>query len=60
MADFLKVTLRKSPIGYNKKVREVLRGLGLRKLNQSTIRTNCLPIRGMIFKVKHLVKVEEA
>ncbi|HBK81775.1 MAG TPA: 50S ribosomal protein L30 [Nitrospinae bacterium] len=60
MADKVKVTLRKSPIGYNKKVREILKGLGLRKLNQSTIRKDCAPIRGMIFKVKHLVEVEEA
>lgn len=60
MADHLvKVTLRKSPIGYNRKVREVLRGLGLRKMNQSVVRKDCPPIRGMIFKVKHLVEVEE-
>ncbi len=60
MADQLvKVTLRKSPIGYNRKVRDVLRGLGLRKMNQSVVRKDCPPIRGMIFKVKHLVEVEE-
>jgi large subunit ribosomal protein L30 len=60
MADQLvKVTLRKSPIGYNRKVREILRGLGLRKMNQSVVRKDCPPIRGMIFKVKHLVEVED-
>ena len=60
MADQLvKVTLRRSPIGYNRKVRDVLRGLGLRKMNQSVVREDCPPIRGMIFKVKHLVEVEE-
>ena len=47
MADQLvKVTLRKSPIGYNRKVRDVLRGLGLRKMNQSVVRKDCPPIRG--------------
>lgn len=55
----VKVTLRKSPIGYNRKVREILRGLGLRKINQSVVRKDCPPIRGMIFKVKHLVEVED-
>ncbi|MFC1491790.1 50S ribosomal protein L30 [Nitrospinota bacterium] len=59
MADQVKVTLRKSPVGYNKKVREVLRGLGLRKMHQSTVRKDCPSIRGMILKVKHLVEVEE-
>ncbi len=60
MADQLvKVTLRRSPIGYNRKVRDILRGLGLRKMNQSVVRKDCPPIRGMIFKVKHLVEVED-
>jgi large subunit ribosomal protein L30 len=59
VAEQVRVTLRKSPIGYNKKVREVLRGLGLRKMNSTTLRTDCPSIRGMIFKVKHLVEVEE-
>lgn len=60
MADqMVKVTLRKSPIGYDHKVRDILRGLGLRKMNQSVVRKDCPPIRGMIFKVKHLVEVEE-
>jgi len=60
MSDQLvKVTLRKSPIGYNRKVRDILRGLGLRKMNQSIVRKDCPPIRGMIFKVKHLVEVED-
>lgn len=55
----VKVTLRKSPLGYNKKQREVLRGLGLRRLHQSILRKDNPSIRGMIFKVKHLVEVEE-
>ena len=59
MAEQVRVTLRKSPIGYNKKIREVLRGLGLRKMNSTTVRTDCPSIRGVIFKVKHLVEVEE-
>ena len=59
MANQVRITLRKSPVGYNKKVREVLRGLGLRKINSTTVRTDNPSIRGMIFKVKHLLEVEE-
>lgn len=55
----LKVTYTRSSIGFDKKQAKVLEGLGLRKLND----TNTLPdneaVRGAIFKVKHLVSVEE-
>ncbi len=60
MADaVVKITLRKSPTGYNRKQREILRGLGLRRMNQTVLRKDCPSIRGMIFKVKHLIEVEE-
>lgn len=55
----IKITLVKSPIGYSRYQREVLKGLGLRKLNSSVIREDTPAIRGMISKVPHLVKVEE-
>ena len=55
----IKITLVKSPIGYSRYQREVLKGLGLRKMNSSVIRENTPAIRGMINKVPHLVKVEE-
>ncbi len=55
----IKITLVKSPIGYSRYQREVLKGLGLRKLNSSVIREDTPAIRGMINKVPHLVKVEE-
>ena len=56
----LKITLIKSRIGVPEKLRKVLTGLGLRKLNASVIRQDTPHIRGMIFKVKHLVEVAEA
>ncbi len=60
MADaVVKITLRKSPAGYHRKQREVVRGLGLRRLNHTVVRKDCPSIRGMIFKVKHLIEVEE-
>lgn len=55
----LKVTLAKSVIGANKKQRATVKGLGLRKINQTRILNNTPAIRGMIKKVIHLVNVEE-
>ena len=60
MAGKIDVTLVKSMIGRPEKHRKVLRGMGLTKMNK-TVRLEDTPaIRGMIFKVSHLVKAEEA
>jgi len=56
----IKITLVKSGIARPGKHKVVLLGLGLRKLNHSVIRADSPQIRGMINKVSHLVKVEEA
>jgi large subunit ribosomal protein L30 len=58
MAETLKVTLVKSGIGRNKKIRETLVGLGLTKLHKTVILKNTPAIRGMIYKVAFMVKVE--
>lgn len=55
----LKVTLVKSPIGYNKKQSRVVRALGLNKMNSSHILPDNACVRGMIKTVNHLVKMEE-
>jgi large subunit ribosomal protein L30 len=55
----IKITLRRSLINRPKKVREVAKGLGLNKLNQTVERPNTREIRGMVKKVIHLVEVEE-
>ncbi len=55
----LKVTLVRSTIGYNKKQARVVEALGLGKLNSSHVLPDNPCVRGMIFRVKHLVKVEE-
>jgi large subunit ribosomal protein L30 len=55
----LKITLVKSQIGVPRKLRAVLTGLGLRRTNSSVIRQDSPQVRGMIFKVKHLVEVTE-
>ncbi len=56
----VRVTLVRSPIGYNKKQRETLRGLGLRRMQQTVDVIDQPCNRGMINKVIHLLKVEEA
>jgi large subunit ribosomal protein L30 len=60
MAAKLKVTLVRSKIGRPEKQRRVLQSLGLHRLNTTKIFYNTPQIRGMIFKVHHLLKVEEA
>jgi large subunit ribosomal protein L30 len=56
----VKVTLVKSSIGCPKDQKATVRALGLRKLHQSVERDDTPAIRGMIFKIQHLLKVEEA
>lgn len=54
----LRITLVKSVIGRPRKQREVVKGLGLRKINSEVIREDRREIRGMINKIPHLLKVE--
>jgi large subunit ribosomal protein L30 len=58
MADLIKVTLVKSGIGKDKKIRGTLRGLGLTKLNKTVTLKNTPAIRGMINKVSFMVRIE--
>lgn len=55
----LKVSYVKSAIGEPQDQRDTLKALGLGKLNSSVVQSDTPSIRGMIFKVKHLVRVEE-
>lgn len=55
----LKVTYVRSVIGMNKNQAKVLEALGLLKLNSFRVFPDNDCIRGSLFKVKHLVKVEE-
>ncbi|MGI5891205.1 MAG: 50S ribosomal protein L30 [Bacillota bacterium] len=54
----IKITLTKSPIGYNKNQKAILASLGLRKLNSSVVQEDTKDILGKTQKVAHLVKVE--
>ncbi len=50
----------KSEIGYDRRQRATLRGLGLRRLHETVELTDSVEVRGMIRKVAHLVVVEGA
>ena len=55
----LRLTLRRSAIGYSERQKATVRTLGLRKLGQIVERADSPVLRGMINKVSHLVQVEE-
>lgn len=55
----LKISLVRSVIGRPQKQREVVKGLGLRRMNSQVVRKDCPEIRGMINKIPHLLRVEE-
>lgn len=49
----------KSPIGYHRAQREVLRSLGLRRIRHTVERQDSPAVRGMVAKVAHLVEIEK-
>ncbi len=55
----LRITLVRSPIGYRADQRATVKSLGLRRMHQTVERPDTPIVRGQIFKVQHLVKVEE-
>jgi len=55
----LKITWRKSAIGYAANQRRTIRALGLRRLRQVVEHSDSPVVRGMILRVRHLVEVEE-
>jgi large subunit ribosomal protein L30 len=55
----LKVTQVKSSIGFKNDQAKTLRALGLGKIGRTVEQVDNPAVRGMIFKIKHLVKVEE-
>ncbi|MCL2817340.1 MAG: 50S ribosomal protein L30 [Clostridiales bacterium] len=54
----IKITLTKSPIGYEKTQRETARTLGLRKLHSSVVQEDTPDILGKVRRISHLVTVE--
>jgi large subunit ribosomal protein L30 len=58
-AKTLTITLRKSPIGFNRNQAAVVQGMGLRRIGHSVALKDTPETRGMILKVRHLVEVGE-
>ena len=55
----IRITWKKSAIGYPKRQKDTIRALGLKKLNQTVEHVDNPAVRGMIAKVIHLIEVEE-
>lgn len=55
----IKITQVKSGIGYPADQRATLRALGLKRVNHTVEQSDSATLRGMVFKVKHLLRVEE-
>jgi len=55
----LRITWTKSTIGYRRDQRATIRSLGLKRLHQVVERYDSPIVRGMVNKVRHLVRVEE-
>ena len=59
MAKKLRITQVRSGIGMEKRQRVTVRTMGIRKLHQTVVHDDTPQIRGMIAKVRHLVRIEE-
>jgi len=59
MADKLRITLVKSTIGAIPKQRATVEALGLKKIGRTVELPNNDAVKGMVWHVRHLVKVEE-
>lgn len=55
----VRITLVKSPIGYDKRHKATVRALGLHRMHQTVEHVDSPTLRGMIYKVNNLVVVVE-
>lgn len=55
----IRIEQTRSPIGYEHGQREVLRGLGLRRIRHVVERQDTPAVRGMVNKIPHLVRIVE-
>lgn len=55
----IRITLVRSPIGYSKKHKGAIRALGFKRLHQTVEHVDSPTLRGMLYKVAHMVVVEE-
>lgn len=55
----VRITLRKSPIGYSERQKGTVKALGLNRMHQTVEHVDTPALRGMVAKVAHLVDVQE-
>jgi len=55
----VRITLVRSPIGYQRRQKATVRALGLRRLHQTVQQVDSPALRGMLASVRHLVRIEE-
>ena len=55
----LQITIKKSPISSLKVHQDTVIALGLRKVGQTVIREDNACVRGQIFRVRHMIDVQE-
>ena len=55
----IKIQYYRSSIGYPKKQKETVKGLGITKLNQTVVRPDNASMRGIVAKVPHLLRIVE-
>lgn len=55
----IRITLKKSPIGYSQRHKDTIKALGFKRLHQTVEHVDSPTLRGMLYKVSHLVQVEE-
>lgn len=55
----IKVTLVHSAIGFSKTHKATLKALGLRRLHQTVEHEDTPALRGMLYKISHLIRIEE-
>jgi large subunit ribosomal protein L30 len=58
-AKTVKITLVRSPIGFNRTQADTVRGMGLRRIRHTVELLDTAETRGMIHKVRHLITVAE-
>ena len=55
----IKIQYYRSSIGYSKKQKDMVRGLGITKLNQTVTRPDNASMRGIVAKIPHLLRIVE-
>ena len=56
---YFAVSLKKSPAGQHATHKATLLGLGLKRLGQTVVRKGIPSVRGMLYKVSHLVRIKQ-